>query len=118
MKVEPALWTIVERAKKGHALDVIPVKMGDKDVRAESTVSELSLQRVSEHTKAGAAVEDVNLVSDADFYAGGVASVAQILGLWSGRGAAHAPELNLHILANACQLKFDRDNLPVKMFTI
>jgi hypothetical protein len=52
------------------------MKVRDEDVRAEWTVSEFPLQRMSEHAKTGAAVEDVNLISDADFYAGGVASVA------------------------------------------
>ncbi len=75
---------------------MIPVKVRDEDVRAERTVAELAFQSVAEHTKAGAAVENINLVSDAHFYAGGVASIAQVLGLWSGRGAAHAPKLNLH----------------------
>src|ERR1700741_5421690 len=96
MKVEPAVRTIVERAKEGHALNVVPVKVRDEDVRRKWPVAELAFQRVAEYTKSGAAVENVDLVSDAHFHAGGVASIAQVLGLWSGRGAAHAPKLNLH----------------------
>ena len=53
-------------------------------------------QFVAQHAEAGAAVEDVDLISQAHFDAGGIASVAQVLGLWSGRGAAHAPKLNSH----------------------
>ena len=53
-------------------------------------------QFVSEHTESGAAVEDVNLISDAHFDAGGVASVAHVLGLWSGRRPAYAPKLHVH----------------------
>src|SRR5215469_1563793 len=94
--METTLGTVVERAKKRHALNVIPVKVRHKDMRTEGLVPKLALQRVPKHTKPRAAVEDVNLVSDAHFYAGGVTPIAQILGLWSGRGTAHAPKLNLH----------------------
>ena len=63
------MWTIVERAKERHALDVIPVKVGDEDMGTERSIAELALQRVAEHTESRAAVEDVNLVCDAHFYA-------------------------------------------------
>jgi len=65
-------------------------------MRREWSIAELAFKFVAEHTKSGAAVEDVNLISDADFYALGIPPVAQVFGLWSGRGTAHAPKLNLH----------------------
>jgi hypothetical protein len=72
--------------------------MGNENVGGEGAVAELAAEFVAEHAESGAAVEDVDLISDAHFDAGGVASVAQILGLWSGRGTAYAPKLNSHKL--------------------
>ena len=51
----------------------------------ERFVSELALEFLSEHAKAGAAVEDVNLISNAHFDARGIPSIAHVLGLRSGR---------------------------------
>ena len=93
---EAAVWTLVQGTEEGHPLDVIPVEMRNENMCGKGAVAELAFQFAAEHTEAGAAVEDVNLISDAHFDAGGIASVAQVLGLWSGRGAAHAPKLNLH----------------------
>src|SRR5947209_3658469 len=89
--------TVVKRAEEGHALDVIPMKVRNEDVRRERTVTEFALQFVAEDTKAGAAIEDVDLVSDAHFHAGGITSVSHVLGLWSRRGTAHAPKLHSHV---------------------
>ena len=114
--MESAIRAVVERAKERHALNVIPVKVRHEDVCRKGLLPKLAFQRVTEHTKPCAAVEDVNLVSDAHFYAGGIAPIAQILGLWSGRGTTYAPKLNLHKSATTCELTLDRDYLPVKMF--
>jgi hypothetical protein len=72
--------------------------MRDENVRGEGTVSEFSLQGVPQDPESRAAVKDINLISNAHFDAGGVSSVAQVLGLWSGRGSPHAPKLDLHTL--------------------
>ena len=56
----------------------------------------VALQLLPERAQSGAAVEDVEAVADANFDAGGVASVAQVVGLGSRRGPAYAPELNTH----------------------
>src|SRR5579872_2916506 len=105
MEHKAALGTLVQRAKERHALDVIPVEMRNENVGGKRAIAELALQFLAKHTKAGAAIEDVDLISDAHFHAGGVASVAQVLGLWSGRGAAHAPKLNLH-KPRCCDLSY------------
>ena len=73
-------------------------------MRGEPPVTELAFEFVAEHTKSGAAVEDVNLVSNAHFYAGGVASIAHVLGLWSGRGTAYAPKLHSHVSSTPAQV--------------
>src|SRR5581483_9038545 len=96
VKVKLAVGALVERAEEGDALDVIPVEVGDKNVSGKGSVTELALQFSSEHAEAGAAVKDINPVFNAHFDAGGVASVAEIFGLWSRRGPAHAPKPYLH----------------------
>ena len=64
-------------------------------------VAEFTLQLLAEHAESGAAIEDVDLVAEAHFDAGGVASVAHVLGLWGRRRTAHAPELDPHRLVTA-----------------
>ena len=96
MKKELSVGAVVKGTEEGDALNVIPVKVGDEDVGGKGAVAELALEFASEDTETGAAIKDVNLIVDAHFHAGGIASVAEILGLWSGRGPAHAPKLNLH----------------------
>src|SRR5438270_13925489 len=96
MKDELALGAVVERTKKRHALNVVPMKMGDENMRGKRPLGEFALQFMSQYAKAGAAIEDVDLISDAHFYARGVAPVTQVLGLRSGRRAAHSPKLDAH----------------------
>src|SRR5580765_6642004 len=92
------------------------MKVRDKDVGGKWLSAELTLQCMAKHTESRAAVEDVDLISDAHFHAGGIASVAQVLGLWSGRGAAHAPKLNSHkprvmpVLDDLRRRQFSRQN--------
>src|ERR1700751_1940316 len=74
------------------------MKVRTEHVICARSVAELALQFAAEHAKSGTAVKDKDLVSDAHFDAGGVASGAQVLGLWSGRGTAHPPKLNSHKL--------------------
>src|SRR4051812_7801142 len=92
-----AVRTVIERAEEWHALNVIPMKVRYEYMCGEWPFAEFAVQFVSEHTKAGAAVEDEDLVSDPHFDAGGIASVAHVLGLWSRRGTAHAPKLHSHM---------------------
>ena len=73
---EVAVWTVVEGAEERHALDVVPVEMRNENVRGKGTRTEFVAQFAAQHAEAGAAIEDVNLISDANFDAGGVASVA------------------------------------------
>ncbi len=61
-------------------------------------LAEFALKLLAEHAESGAAVEDVDAVAEAHFDAGGITSIAHVLGLWGGRRTAHAPELNPHRL--------------------
>ena len=41
-----AVGIVVQGAEKGHALDVVPVEMGDENVSGERALAELALQFV------------------------------------------------------------------------
>ena len=107
-----AVGAVVKRAEEGNSLDVIPVKVGDEDVGGKGTVAEFALEFASEDTESGAAIKDVDLIVDPHFHAGGVASVAEILGLWSGRGPAHAPKLYLHSAPVIAAMSIPHDDTP------
>src|SRR6185312_4865520 len=87
---------LVERTEKRDALNVVPVKMGDKDVCTYRLISRVALELLAQCAKSGTTVEDVEIVAQAHFDAGGVASVAQVVGLGSRRRSADAPELDPH----------------------
>ena len=91
----------IQRPKERHALNVIPVKVGDEDVGRKRTVAKFALQLLAKHAETGAAIEDVNAITQPYFHAGGIASVTHILGLWSWRGTAYAPELDAHKFVTA-----------------
>ena len=67
-------------------------------------VAEFALQLLPQDAESCAAIEYVDTVTEAHFDAGGIASIAQILGLWRWRGTAHAPELDPHRLVTAREL--------------
>src|SRR5215831_15517484 len=98
MKNELAVRALVKRTKEGHALNVIPVEVRDENMRGERLLGEFFFERVAEHAKPSAAIEDVDAIPKAHLHARGVPPVTQVLGLWSRRGAAHAPKLNEHKL--------------------
>src|SRR5579871_5545450 len=93
MEDELVLGMVIERAKERDALDVVPVEVRNEDVREQRLVLEFALELVPEDPEPGAAIEDVEVVAEAHFDAGGVASVAQVLGLGRGRRPAHSQNL-------------------------
>src|SRR5438270_1231648 len=98
MKNEFAVRAVVERTKEGHALDVIPMKVRDENMRGERLLGEFLFKCMAQHAESSAAIEDVDAIPKAYFHARGIPPVAQVLGLWSGRGTAHAPKLDEHKL--------------------
>src|SRR5215472_14439920 len=96
VKDERALVIVVERSKKRNALDVVPVEVGEKNVRRKRLSAGFLLQVLAEDAEAGAAIKNVDLSVDTDFDAGGVASIAQIFRLGRRCGAANPPESNQH----------------------
>ena len=53
---------VVERPKKGNALDMIEMKMAEENVSADRFVAELLLELISEITNSSPAIKDQNLV--------------------------------------------------------
>ena len=93
---EAVFRVVVERAEERDALNVVPVKMRNEDVGADRFAPGVALQLLPKRTQSGAAVEDIKVVAEANFDAGGVASITQVVELGSRRGPAYAPELNTH----------------------
>src|SRR5438270_14072497 len=98
MKAKLAAWIVIQRAKERDALNVVPMEVRNEDVSRKRALGELAFQLVAQDAKAGAAVENVDVVAKTHFNAGSIASIAQVLGLWSGRRAAHTPKLQSHSL--------------------
>src|SRR5262249_157014 len=86
----------IQRSEEGHALDMIPVEVRDEHVREDCLAVRRALQMPAQHSKARSAVEDVEAVAEPHLDTGGVASVAHVPGLRSGRRTAHSPELDPH----------------------
>src|SRR5262249_27373026 len=78
VKDERALVVVVQRSKKGNALDVVPVEVGKKNMRRQRRSAGLLLQVLAQDAEPGAAIQNVNVSVDTDFDTGGIASIAQI----------------------------------------
>jgi hypothetical protein len=85
MELETILRVVIERTEEGHSLDVIPMKMGHEDVRTDRMTIKLAAECLPQYPHTGSTVEDIETVSNPHFHAGGIASVAHVLGLGSGR---------------------------------
>jgi hypothetical protein len=59
------------------------VEVRYEDVRENGPAVKLTLESPPQNAKPGTAVEDVEIVSYADFYAGGIASIAHVFRLGS-----------------------------------
>src|ERR1700741_5407291 len=93
---ELVLAVLVQGTKERNSLDVIPMKMGNEDVGRDRPSVRLAFQLLPQCAKPGAAIKNVEAVSEADLDAGSVSSVAQVPGLGGGRGPTPSPELDLH----------------------
>src|SRR5271154_6799114 len=82
-----------ERMKKRDALNVIPVVVGDENVRFDALFALISGQQIAEAADSGAAIEDKrSAVRRGEFQAGSIAPVAPSITLDRGRRATHAPK--------------------------
>src|SRR5262249_6191996 len=86
---------LVNGKKKGEALNMIPMSMGEEQGDFHGGIVELGEQLAAERAQAGAAVENDDLVIGADLDARGVSAVAN--GGWAGCGdrAADAPKFQV-----------------------
>jgi len=75
MEDEAAVAVVIERAEERDALDVVPVKMRNENVSGYRLVLEFRIELATEGAESGAAIENVDGVSRANFDAGGIAPV-------------------------------------------
>ena len=80
---------------------MVPVEVRNENVRGKRAFAEFTLQLLAEDAESGTAIEDVDLIAQANLNAGSIASIAHVLGLWGWRGTAHAPELDEHRFVTA-----------------
>jgi hypothetical protein len=57
---------------------MVPVKVGDEDVRENFAAYELLAELLAESAESGPAIEDIKVVAESNLDAGGIASVAQV----------------------------------------
>src|SRR5579863_2000835 len=96
MKLEAVLTVVVKRPEEWNSLNMVPVEMGYEDEGRNGPSVEFVAERLSHHAEAGAAIENIQAVSDADLHAGSVASITHIFGLRSWCRSTNSPELNPH----------------------
>ena len=83
MKDERALAVVIQRREKRDALDVVPVKVREKNVRVDRVTvpaipSVLLGKLFAQVAESSAAIKNVDVPIYADFNTGGIAAVTQI----------------------------------------
>src|SRR5580700_11135119 len=107
LEEEPVLRVGIQRTEERHALNMVPMKVRNKDVSRKRLFPKFTLQLLAQNAESCAAIEDVDAVAETHLDAGGVASIAHVLGLWGGRGTANAPELDPHRLPGRARADSD-----------
>jgi hypothetical protein len=75
MKMEVAFAVAIEWSEKGDALNVVPVKMREENMRGHGVAVGLLHQRLSQIAESGAAIKHVDVAVEADLNARRVSSV-------------------------------------------
>src|SRR6185312_5880074 len=96
MERKTAIRFVVEGPKERNTLNVVPMKVRNKNVRVHGVAVRLPLQMLSQRAKAGAAVKNISPLARPYFDARGISSIAEVLLLRSWSRASDAPELNQH----------------------
>src|SRR5262249_36471486 len=96
MKDERTALALIQRREEGNALNVVPMKVREENVRVERLAVGFLLQLLAQIAKPGATVKDVDVPIDAHFHAGSIAAITQVFRLRSGCRTAHAPESDQH----------------------
>jgi hypothetical protein len=82
-----------QRCEERQPLYVIPVEVGHQEAQGTGPTRKLQLQRQAEIARARPSIDDENVAWRADFDAGGVSTVTEILDGGRGDRAADTPEL-------------------------
>ena len=98
---------IVSRDKKGKAVDVVPVGMGEKQVGFANIMSE---KFFAQATDSGAGIQDDVAVIRNHLQATGIAAVFYIFRRWTGNASPNPPKLDRerHPISLRGQKPFDR----------
>src|SRR5579884_2843589 len=96
MENEAAAGIVVKRLEERNTLDVVPVEVGNEDVRLSFLVAELGAQALAQGTQTSPAVEDEDGVADAHLDAGGVPPITHVFGLGSWSRTTYPPEFDMH----------------------
>ena len=75
---QEAIGPLIQRAEERESLDMVPVKVGDEDVRENFAAYELLAELLAESAESGPAIEDIKVVAESNLDTGGIASVAQV----------------------------------------
>jgi len=87
-----------ERREKGDTQQVVPVKVGEQDIFIEPLRSPAAEHTIAKPPQAAAPIQHDAPSFCLNFNARSLPSEVQILALWSGDGASHSPEGNVHFL--------------------
>ena len=94
-----------QRREKRQSLDVVPVRVGNQEVKVERFPGKFREERFAECPQASAGVEKDEVGAGTDFHAGGVAAVADRARSWHRNRAADAPKLDGGAVLNNHTLK-------------
>src|SRR5581483_3849612 len=96
MKNELVRGVLIQRSEERDALDMVPVKMRNKNVGSKRLAVGPVMQSMAQSAKPRAAVENVGVGPHTHFHAGSVPAIAQVFRLRSWSRSAHSPELDSH----------------------
>jgi hypothetical protein len=96
VKEEIVVRVFIQGLKKGDALNVIPMEMGEKYMGVDGIGAVLEHEALAQIAEAGAAIEDIDASVDSHLDAGGISTVPHVLQLRRGGGTTNSPESDLH----------------------
>jgi len=95
---------IINGRKKWQALDVVPMRVRNKQGEIERFAFEFRCEGQAEFAQARAAIQDDDVIAVADFDASGVAAITDGGRPGRGNGAANTPEFDVRAVLNGMNL--------------
>ena len=84
MKDHP-VFRLIQRLEKGDALNMVPVKMGQKHIQVQLLVGKFLQEGVAKSANPGAGIEDKHfVVGKTHLDAAGISPVIEVFNLWCG----------------------------------